>query len=516
MKLQESNANAARLIRLRSKLGFSQRELAKEFRVSPGAIGFWESGGRVIPGPVLKLIEAFEHHVAPSGSSIRGPSERPLDLLCAEWADKILSFIPTRTSRQQLLTLKAALKRLFHRYLSDHLSRDPIKRSVQLATYSRLIGQFDKAKGFPLKIIQLASHLDPDVPVELRECLVSLQSAVTGMPSGVAARVIYEEFGKRPAELFAEWSEKPIAAASIGQVHRAKLHSGEWVAVKVQYPRIREHLESAFTNPLVQDLLFTLIQTGSSEVLEDFKSRVLEECDYQKEAKNQVRFGEYFAKDLSIRIPKTYPRFCSERVLTSEYIKGLSFHEFVRTSSQETRNWAAETMVRFQGESFFWHNSLYVDIHPGNLLFMPGQMVFLDFGRVLYCEDRKFSLLGELTQNIMANDPLSGKKTIEALDLVRDWTDFDFNEFWQILREQHCHFWEDAPFEFNHAYLARKNQLMRSFRQKHAIQLTGPSFWNFFAVKTHDAIRADLSAKTNWRALMLKTIGTRPDERSES
>ena len=109
-------------------------------------------------------------------------------------------------------------------------------------------------------------------------------------------------------------------------------------------------------------------------------------------------------------------------------------------------------------------------------------------------------------QAILANDPLRGKQTVEALGMIRDWNDFEFNEFWQLLREQHCHFWEETPFEFNAAYLLRKSQLMRSFRQKNAIRLTGPSFWNFFAVSTHDAIRAELSAKANWRGLILKTI----------
>jgi transcriptional regulator with XRE-family HTH domain len=494
-------------------LGLTQRELAKELQVSSGAIGFWESGARVIPGPILKLMDAFEHHLNPLSSistSTRDNFDRQLMKHCEDWTEKLLSSIPTNKDRDQTAILRSTLKRLFHRYLSDHLSRDPIKRTVQIATYSRLVGKIDRSTGLPLKLIQLASYLDPDMPAELRECLSLLQSAITGMPAGVAARIIFEEFGERPSEVFAEWSAKPFATASLGQVHRARLHSGEWVAVKIQYPRIREDLELAFKDPTIQDLLFTLIRSGGGQVLEEFKSRVLEECNYRREADSQRNFRKYFENDKHIRVPLVFSKFSSDRVLTTEFIEGQSFGEFAKTASQETRNWAAETVTRFQGESFFWHNTIYADIHPGNLIFAADQVVFIDYGRVLNCGDGAFIHLAELMLAVLDNDPVRCRKAVEAAEMIRDWKGFNFEEFWLLLREQHCHFWEDVPFAFNKAYVSRKNQLMRSFGQKHALNINGPIFWNFFVVTTHDAVRAELGAKANWRRLILKAISGSP------
>src|SRR6185312_10260225 len=116
------------------------------------------------------------------------------------------------------------------------ISKDPIKRRVQVAVMDRLVQSLGEIKGIPLKAAQLASYMDFNISDEFRENLAKLQTMSEPMPPSTASRVFQKDLGKTPEQVFAEWSPKPFAAASIGQVHRAKLKSGKEVAVKIQYP----------------------------------------------------------------------------------------------------------------------------------------------------------------------------------------------------------------------------------------------------------------------------------------
>ena len=497
-------SNSERMIRLRNRLGLTQRELAKEFRVSSGAIGFWETGTRPIPGPVMKLIEAFEHHLGENNAEELDRTR--IDAMSREWVAEFLASLRQGKSRKDSASLHKTFSGMLSRYLRDHLSNDPIQRGVQWATYARLFRELENAKGLPLKIIELASYLDPAVPTELRDCLGLLQNRITAMPPNLASRLIYEEFGRRPSEVFAEWSPKPIAAASLGQVHRARLRSGEWVAVKIQYPRIREELARTFEDPVLSDMISVLIRSKSMEIIKEFQTRVLGECDYLDECERQENLARIFEAEPEIHVPRVFPAYCTSRILTTEFIDGIGYREFSHTATQAEKNRAAENLVRFQAISFYGHGAIHTDIHPGNLLFRPRQTVFIDFGRTLTLNRHETSQLAAMTISILKNEPAAAKKAAEGLGIVRDWTEFDFNEFWNLIREQHFHFWEDAPFQFNEAYISRKRQLMRSYRQKHLLKLNGPFFWNTFMVSTHDAIRADLRAKANWRKVILKAI----------
>ncbi len=493
-----------RLIRLRKKLGISQREMAQEFAVSNGAVALWESGERPIPGPVIKLIDSFESYLKPKKFS--NAEINTIDAVSGKWAEDILLATCNKKAQSRLVSLRPKFKELIQYYLCKNLPHDSIQRRVQFAILQQLIQKIKETRGLPLKLIQLASHLDPEIPASLREYLHHVQTALTAMPAHVASRVIHQQFGQRPTELFAQWQAEPFATASIGQVHLARLHTGEWVAVKVQYPNIREELEAAFYDPVVRELLATLLWSGSSEVLEEFQHRVLQECDYNKEAENQNNFRHFFEGDNEIQIPRVFEKYCSNRVLTTGYFAGESFDKFLQTATQDEKNHAAELIVRFQAVSFFKYGYIYADIHKGNLLFSKGQLGIVDFGRVVQYHEPDKTNAGNLTKAILNNDIQAARRAVEGLGMVREWSGFDFDELWDLLREEHRHFHEDKPFKFTIEYLKRKNRLSKSFSQKSFLDIKAPLFWNWFAVSTHDAVRAELGAESNWRKLMLGLI----------
>lgn len=240
-----------------------------------------------------------------------------------------------------------------------------------------------------MKLGQMASYLDDALPEPLRMALATLQRGAPPMSSDLAAQVIEKELGKAPEHVFVEWDPEPIAAASIGQVHRAIVvdpASGleRAVAVKVQYPGVDAAIAADLRNA---DILGTVLRQGfggldPGEMVAEIKERLTEELDYRREAANQQRFAAFYAGHPTISVPSVLPEFSTSRVLTSELVDGHSW-DWLRTQDQSERNAAAETMFRFVFRSLYTMRAFNGDPHPGNYLFHGnGKVTFLDFGLV--------------------------------------------------------------------------------------------------------------------------------------
>ena len=240
-----------------------------------------------------------------------------------------------------------------------------------------------------MKLGQMASYLDDALPEPLRAALATLQNSAPPMSAELASAVIAEELGAAPDQLFAEWDPTPIAAASIGQVHRAIIidkATGEEraVAVKVQYPGVDTAIAADLKNA---NILGTILKQGfgglnPAEMVEEIKDRLTEELDYRREAANQQRFADFYRGHPTISIPDVVPEFSSSRVLTTELISGHTWSE-VLDWDQDERDAIAETMFRFVFRSLYRLRSFNGDPHPGNYIFhRDGKVTFLDFGLV--------------------------------------------------------------------------------------------------------------------------------------
>jgi len=277
-------------------------------------------------------------------------------------------------------------------YLSSRLRGlvdDDADERFHLATAERMLELLGSMKGAAMKLGQLASFVDLDLPPEAAETyravLAELRSAAPPVDPATIRQVVHEQFGAPPEQVFARWDADPLAAASIGQVHRACLPDGTEVAVKVQYPGIAEAIESDLANAE----LFTPFARLFSPNLEikplvaELRDRLVEELDYQREAAYQQAFADRYDGHPFIRVPRVFADWSRPRVLTSEFVAGRGFEAMLASSTPEQRRRYGEILYRFVFGSLHRFRLFNADPHPGNYLFPDdGSVVFLDFGSV--------------------------------------------------------------------------------------------------------------------------------------
>jgi predicted unusual protein kinase regulating ubiquinone biosynthesis (AarF/ABC1/UbiB family) len=262
--------------------------------------------------------------------------------------------------------------------------RQQLRDDLALRTAQDVADTLGTMKGVLMKIGQLASYVDGGLAPPARRVLGRLQDSVPPMSAELAAGVISAELGAPPQEIFAEWDPLPIAAASIGQVHRAITTDGRAVAVKVQYPGIAETIAADLGNVgLLRSLLRMAAPSQDvTELIAELRERIVEELDYLREADSQRRFAAYFDGHPTITVPQVVDELCTARVITSELATGARFAEMLDWSQQE-KDAAAETIYRFTFRSLYELHAFNGDPHPGNYLFEPGgRVTFLDFGLV--------------------------------------------------------------------------------------------------------------------------------------
>jgi predicted unusual protein kinase regulating ubiquinone biosynthesis (AarF/ABC1/UbiB family) len=270
------------------------------------------------------------------------------------------------------------------RVFASAARREELDEAFQLQTAEEVARALGNMKGFLMKLGQMASYVDESVPEPIRKALADLQQDAPPMAPGLAADVIEQELGAPPDEIFLEWDEVPIAAASIGQVHRAITRDEVPVAVKVQYPGVDKAIQADLDNSDMFISLGSVMFPGSdtTSLVQELRERIGEELDYRQEALNQRMFADYYEGHPFIRIPAVVDSLSTGRVLTTELAVGARFSE-LDSWSQEERNLAGEAIDRFVFRSLYRMHAFNGDPHPGNYLFHGGgEVTFLDFGLV--------------------------------------------------------------------------------------------------------------------------------------
>ena len=252
-----------------------------------------------------------------------------------------------------------------------------------------------RLRGLFIKVGQLISIMANFLPDAFREELERLQDQVPPRPYRDIEARVREEFGGRgPTELFAEFSPEPVASASIGQVHRARLRSGEQVAVKVQYPDIEEmvRIDLHALRRIFNVLRWFMPDYGFDTIYREVSEMVLAELDFKREAIAIERIaGNFAARDAKdVRFPRVMAEYSTMRVLTTEWMEGTKVAQLDRLDSLNVdRRAAARACVQAYCEQIFVDGLYHADPHPGNLLIQspatpdgPPRIVFLDFGAI--------------------------------------------------------------------------------------------------------------------------------------
>ena len=305
--------------------------------------------------------------------------------------------------------------------------RAELSDAARLRTAEQVAERLGNMKGALMKVGQMASYLDDGLPEPVRQALSALQAAAPPMSADLAAEVVERELGAPPTELFLEWDPDPIAAASIGQVHRAvavdpATGDERAVAVKVQYPGVGDAIESDLANT---ELLGMLLKQGfggldPADMVAEIRERVTEELDYRHEAANQQRFASFYRGHPFIRVPAVLPSLSTGRVLTSELVVGAPWRE-VLGWDQHQRDLAGEALFRFVFRSLYRMRAFNGDPHPGNYLFHgDGRITFLDFGLVRYFSVAELDVFASMVRSAaVEHDAAAFRRIVEDAGLLR-------------------------------------------------------------------------------------------------
>ncbi len=303
-----------------------------------------------------------------------------------------------------------------------HLLRG--KQPEDLAEAIGLVRSLGELKGISMKMGQILSYIDVALPEEVRDTLAVLQTHAQAMPVERVIGIVEAELGAQADPLIAELDPVPISAASIGQVHRSQLPDGTPVAVKVRYPEIQAAIESDFRAAGIGPRIAGLIYPGApvEGFIREAEARFLEECDYEREARIQTRFGDLYADDPVITIPEVHPAYSTSQVLTTTYIDGDHLDAFLAGGPlQATRDRVGKALFRFYVGTLFEAGLYNGDPHPGNQLYLDdGRVAILDHGCARLFEPGVVADLARLTLAMHAGDRAALADVLVDMRIVPD------------------------------------------------------------------------------------------------
>jgi hypothetical protein len=333
-------------------------------------------------------------------------------------------------------------------------------------------------RGLLMKAGQLIGSLPNIAPAQITEMLDHLHFNAPPMHFSLIREVIENELGAPPETLFAEFDKTAFAAASIGQVHRATLKSGEPVAVKIQYPGISRTIDSDMR--AISTLLAPLAIGGHDYLgpkLDELRRMLKQETDYELEAEALRLARSLFAEHHEIVVPRVHERYSGARVLAMDFIPGQHLNAFLATNpAQETRDAYGKTIC-FAWRRMHAAKLNYADPHPGNYIFMPdGRLGLIDFGCMQRFTDAEFEALRWTFQ---CHNP--GAIRQRLIDCGRPESEYDDEAFIRIVAEGNAWLTQTVtspqPFDYGDpANLTRRIEVVRSLANNKAAIKGNPMF----------------------------------------
>ena len=309
-----------------------------------------------------------------------------------------------------------------------HLSSDEEKRLQARSELMQDVGiqiaeTLGEMKGAVMKVGQIASQYKDVFPPEVATALEKLQKDAPPMPYTQIRAQIERELKAPVAELFSEFEETPFAAASIGQVHKAVLPSGQRVVVKVQYPNVDENCDSDLKQVRMALKIAGVLNMSKQlqeQLFHEIRQSLHDELDYIKEAHNLRVFGAFHAEDTGIIIPKVISSHSTKRILTLTEEMGETL-SVAATWDNDIKQKIAKRLFHFTAGQLFELYRMHCDPHPGNFAFREdGSVIAYDFGGIRSYSDSEVQLFKRFAQHAIKGDVTALEQDLIALDIRRD------------------------------------------------------------------------------------------------
>ncbi len=309
-----------------------------------------------------------------------------------------------------------------------HLSSDEEKRLQARSELMQDVGiqiaeTLGEMKGAVMKVGQIASQYKDVFPPEVATALEKLQKDAPPMPYAQIRAQVERELKAPISELFSEFDETPFAAASIGQVHKATLLSGQKVVVKVQYPGVDENCDSDLKQVRMALKIAGVLNMSrelQEQLFNEIRQSLHDELDYIKEAHNLRVFGAFHVSDKGLIIPKVISSHSSKRVLTLTEEMGETL-AVAATWDNDIKQKIAERLFHFSAGQLFGLYRMHCDPHPGNFAFLAdGSVIAYDFGGTRSYSDSEVQLFRRFAQHAVKGDVTALEQDLVALDVRRD------------------------------------------------------------------------------------------------
>lgn len=335
---------------------------------------------------------------------------------------KVSDFPSSKFERGRIIA-KTGLKvgtNYAQRYIKKKVTgKDVDKKEFHKNNAREVFTEFTKLKGTALKIAQGMSMDQGFLPEEFTEVMTQAQYQVPPINKALVRTIIKRELGSYPEQLFSSFTPDAIAAASIGQVHKATLKDGRTAAIKIQYPDVRETINSDLT--MAKTLAKQFVKKGPKldEYFGEIKTTLLQETDYIHEG-TQIRAFHKRFNGSEIAIPEWIDELSTEKVLAMTFLEGVHLDAFLaRNPSQDEKNHYGQLIWRFFHEEIVENDYVHADTHPGNFIFMDdGRLGVIDFGCTKKFPDEFFNNYLTLLPTHLAKDEEAIRELFARLEII--------------------------------------------------------------------------------------------------